>query len=140
MRLSGLSGNEIYCLAKLGWSPGSVVIGNSVQSRGLIGGISSGVRTLAGGEIQNLTQLISDGRHAAIERIEKEAQTKGAQGLTGVTTELRSINGMVEFLAIGSAIHNENHSGDFSQPLVPAKSFIVTSTPAMSRDTSPSAT
>ena len=113
MRLSGLSGNEIYCLAQLGWSPGGIVIGNSVQSLGVIGGFTSGVRTLAGGEIKNMTDLISEGRHAAIDRICQDAHDRGAQGLTGVTTELRTINGMIEFLAIGSAIHNEKHQSPF---------------------------
>src|SRR5262249_57035921 len=78
MIVSGFSGNEIYCLAEKGWAPGSIVVGNSVQSLGLMGGLSSSLRTIAGGEIENLTQLITEGRHAAIERLEKEAQDQGA--------------------------------------------------------------
>jgi uncharacterized protein YbjQ (UPF0145 family) len=73
MIVSGLSGNEIYCLAQKGWAPGGIVVGNSVQSLGVLGGISSGLRTIAGGEIANLTQLITAGRHAALNRLEHEA-------------------------------------------------------------------
>ena len=73
MIVSGFSGNEIFCLAQKGWSPGSIVVGNSVQSLGVVGGLSSGLRTIAGGEIDNLTKLIVEGRHAAIDRLEKEA-------------------------------------------------------------------
>ncbi len=104
MIVSGFSGNEIYCLAQKGWSPGSIVVGNSVQSLGVMGGLSSGLRTVAGGEITNLTQLIVEGRHAAIERLEKEAQDHGAHGVTGVTSEFRQLSGLNEFLAIGSSV------------------------------------
>ncbi|MCR9119784.1 MAG: YbjQ family protein, partial [bacterium] len=111
MRVSGLSGNEIYCLAQRGWTAGGIVIGNSVQSLGVVGGIASGLKSMAGGEITNMTSLISEGRHLAISRIEEDARQRGAEGLTSVSTELKSIGGMVEFLAIGSAIHSESHQG-----------------------------
>jgi len=113
MRLTGLSGNEIYCLSRKGWSPGNIVVGNSVHSLGIVQGIGAGLRSLAGGEIENITDLISDGRHAAINRIEQEAVDAGAEGLTGVTSELRSLGGLVEFLAIGSAVHSREHNGKF---------------------------
>jgi uncharacterized protein YbjQ (UPF0145 family) len=113
MILTGLSGNEIYCLAQKGWSPGNIVVGNSVYSLGLVRGITSGLRTLAGGEVEGITHLISDGRHAAIGRLEQEAIGHGAHGLTGVVSELRSMGGMTEFLAIGSAIHGRQYAGPF---------------------------
>ncbi len=34
MLMTGLSGNEIYCLAQKGYSPGNIVVGNSVHSLG----------------------------------------------------------------------------------------------------------
>src|SRR5262249_16457486 len=103
MMLTGLSGNEIYCLAQKGWAPRNIVVGNSVYSLGVIGGFASGLRTLAGGEVENVTQLISDGRHAAIQRLEREAEGHAAHGLTGVVSELKTVGGLTEFLAIGSA-------------------------------------
>ena len=51
MLLTGLSGNEIYCLAQKGWSPGDVVLGNSVHSLGFVRGLASGFQTMAGGEL-----------------------------------------------------------------------------------------
>lgn len=104
MIISGFSGNEWFCLAEKGFAPGSVVVGNSVQSLGLIGNLSSGLRTIAGGEIVNLTQLISEGRHAALARLEQEAQQQGADGVTGVYSDLKDLAGMKEFIAIGSAV------------------------------------
>ena len=92
MMMSGLSGNEIYCLAQKGWTPGNIVVGNSVYSLGFLGSITSGLRMMAGGEIENITRLISDGRHAAIQRLEQEANEEGAHGLTGVISELKSVS------------------------------------------------
>src|SRR6516162_4688952 len=113
MIVSGLSGNELYCLAEKGWAPGSIVVGNSVQSLGFVGGLSSGLRTIAGGEIENLTQLITEGRHAAIGRLEKEAQHQGAHGVTGVTSDLRQLSGLNEFIAIGSTVKGIDYHGPF---------------------------
>jgi uncharacterized protein YbjQ (UPF0145 family) len=111
--VSGFSGNEVYCLHEKGWAPGSLVVGNSVQSLGFVGGISSGLRTIAGGEIANLTHLITEGRHAAIEHLEKEAKDHGAHGVTGVTSELKQISGLNEFLAIGSTLKGADYQGPF---------------------------
>lgn len=111
MIVSGFSGNELYCLAQKGWSPGRIVVGNSVQSLGFAGALSSGVRTLAGGEIMNLTSLIVEGRHAAIKRLEKEAVEQGAHGVTGVTSDLKQLGGYKEFIAIGSGIRGREYSG-----------------------------
>ena len=86
MLISGLSGNEIYCLAQKGWAPGAIVVGNSVYSLGVLRGITSGFQTLAGGELTSVTELISDGRHAAVKRMEEEATRQGAHGLTGVSS------------------------------------------------------
>ncbi|MBM3993441.1 MAG: heavy metal-binding domain-containing protein [Planctomycetes bacterium] len=113
MIVSGFSGNDMYCLNEKGFAPGSVVVGNSVQALGFFGGIASGLRTIAGGEIENLTQLITEGRHAAIERMEKEAKAAGCQGITGVRSELKEVSGYHEFLAIGSGVRTKGYDGDF---------------------------
>src|SRR5438067_1405305 len=113
MLITGLSGNELYCLAQKGWAPGDVVVGNSVYSLGLVRGFTSGLQTLAGGELTSVTELISDGRHAAQKRMEEEAGRVGAHGLTGVTSDLKHLGGLVEFLAIGSAVKGLDHKGPF---------------------------
>lgn len=114
MIMSGLSGNELYCLAQKGWTPGNIVVGNSVYSLGVVRSFTSSIRTLAGGEVGSITSLINDGRHAAISRLEQEAHREGMHGLTGVTSELKQLTGLVEFLAIGSAIRSEGDSHFFS--------------------------
>jgi len=111
--VSGFSGNEMYCLAEKGWAPGSIVVGNSVQSLGFVGGLTSGLKTIAGGELENLTQLITEGRHAAIDRLDKEATQQGAHGVTGVTSDLKQLGSLKEFIAIGSAVKGLDHTGPF---------------------------
>jgi uncharacterized protein YbjQ (UPF0145 family) len=113
MMLTGLSGNEIYCLARKGWAPGNIVVGNSVYSLGFLRSISSGFQTIAGGELGSITELISDGRHAAIKRMEEEAAHQSAHGLTGVASELKQVSNLMEFLAIGSAVKGIDHQGPF---------------------------
>ena len=104
MNVCSLSGNEIFCLQLKGFVPGELVVGNSVRSLGLAGAIGSGFRTLAGGEVENITALISEGRHAAIGRLVDEARRHGAHGVTGVTTELSTLAGYTEFLSQGTGI------------------------------------
>lgn len=113
MLMTGLSGNEIYCLAKKGYGPGNIVVGNSVHSLGFVRGITSGLKTISGGEIGSITQLIVDGRHAAISRLEREGTDESASGLTGVETDLKRLGSLMEFIAIGSSVVSESASGPF---------------------------
>lgn len=111
---TGLSGNEIYCLAQKGYQPGDIIVGNSVHSLGLLGGISSGFKTLLGGELGQVTSLIAEGRETAYQRMVHEASVKHASGITGVTSELIVHGGNIEFLSIGSVVHAA-HSDDKRQ-------------------------
>jgi uncharacterized protein YbjQ (UPF0145 family) len=104
MLISGVSGNEVYCLAQKGLAPGEIVVGNSVCSMGLGGAIGRFGQTLAGGEVRSVTELISAGRHAAIQRMEEEARNHSAVGVTSVFTELRTLAGYTEFLAQGTSV------------------------------------
>lgn len=103
---TGLSGNEIYCLNKKGFAPGNIVVGNSVHSLGFLGGIRSGVKAFVGGELEQVTSLIEEGRATAYKRMVAEANEH--QGITGVTSELIFHSGTIEFLSIGSVIHSNN--------------------------------
>ena len=103
--MSGLSGNEIYCLQLKGLMPGDIVVGNSVYSIGVIGGVGAGIKNLLGGEITQITSLIHEGRQQAQERMHIEAQRRGGIGITGVSSQLVAHGGNVEFLSIGSCLH-----------------------------------
>ena len=73
-KVTGLSGNEIYCLNKLNMKPGQLCIGNSVVSIGVAGGIGAGLSNLAGGEVEEVTKLVHDGRQNAFNRMLEEAK------------------------------------------------------------------
>src|SRR5262249_46002706 len=49
----------------------------------------------------------------AIQRLEREAEGHAAHGLTGVVSELKTVGGLTEFLAIGSAVHGQSYHGPF---------------------------
>lgn len=97
----------MYCLGLKGFRPGELVIGNSVHSLGFLGGIGAGFQTVFGGEVQQVTDIISEGRHEAQARLEAEAVKHGAQAITGVTSELRTMQGNTEFLSVGSCAHSD---------------------------------
>lgn len=102
---TGLSGNEMFCLAKKGYTPGNIVVGNSVYSLGLLRSIGTGFKSMLGGELTQVTQLIEEGREAAYKRMVHEGAQATANGITGVTSELIFHAGNIEFLSIGSMIH-----------------------------------
>ncbi len=106
--VTGLSGNEMFCLHRKGLQVGDLVIGNSVFSVGFIGSLTSGIRTLVGGEVTEITSVVRDGRQKSFERMVAEAERHGGIGITGVSNELVQHIGNVEFLSIGSCLHREN--------------------------------
>jgi uncharacterized protein YbjQ (UPF0145 family) len=113
VNIAGMSGNELYCLHLKGFQPGEIVVGNSVCSLGLVGGLGAWGRGITGGEVEAVTQLISEGRHAAIGRMEAEAQKHGAVGVTSVVSELSSMAGYTEFLSQGTSVSGVSPSGRF---------------------------
>src|SRR5690348_5400589 len=106
--MTGLSGNEMYCLHLKGMRPGDLVIGNSVFSMGVLGGIGAGVNTFLGGEVTQVTGIIHEGRQEAFKRMISEASQRGGIGITGVTSELRHFHGNTEFLSVASCVHAED--------------------------------
>lgn len=112
-KVTGLSGNEIFCLALKNYSAGEIVVGNSVNSMGFLGGIGAGLKNMLGGEITQVTAAIHEGRANAFERMRKEAAEHGASGVAGVSSELRSFSGSTEFLFVGSCVHARDVSSRF---------------------------
>lgn len=104
--MTGLSGNELYCLSLKGLTPGELVIGNAVHSLGFLGGITAGFQNVFGGEVSEITSIISEGRHESEQRLIAEAKRHGAHGITGVTSELRTMQGNAEFLSVASCVHD----------------------------------
>jgi uncharacterized protein YbjQ (UPF0145 family) len=104
-RVTGLSGNEIFCLSKLKMRPGQLCIGNSVVALGVARGLGAGLSTLGGGEVTEITNLVREGRTHAFNRMVEEAKHYGGVGLSGINFDLISHGGNLEFITTGSTVH-----------------------------------
>lgn len=113
-KVTGLSGNEIYCMQLKGFRPSGVVVGNSIQSMGFLGNLTSAFRGVLGGEVPEITATIHDGREAAFKRMVDEAVQEGVHGVVGVSSELRSLAGNTEFLFVGSGVIGGNGTRHFT--------------------------
>src|SRR5437867_2581079 len=112
-RVTGLSGNEIYCLNMLGMRAGQLCVGNSVVAIGLAGGLGAGLSTLGGGEVSQVTGLVHDGRMRAFERMLAEARREGGAGLAGVSFDMFKHGGNLEFITVGSVVHRTESEDQF---------------------------
>lgn len=106
--MSGLSGNELYCIGLLGYTTGSLVVGNCVYSIGLVGSLFSNIKIALGGELSQVTNMINQGRLLSFERLEKELRSSNMPAVTGLSSEVIFHQGNIEFLAMGSAIYKPN--------------------------------
>jgi uncharacterized protein YbjQ (UPF0145 family) len=110
-RVTGLSGNEIFCLSRLKMQPGQLCVGNSVIALGIARGIGAGLSTLAGGEVSEITRLVHEGRQRAFNRMMQEAKQFGGLGLTGVSFDLVTHGGNLEFITTASTVHRQDEAG-----------------------------
>jgi uncharacterized protein YbjQ (UPF0145 family) len=97
----------MFCIGLLGYNPGSLLVGNSVFSMGLLGGLRSNVRTFVGGELAAYTNMIAQGRRLSLQRFDQEMSMASGCGASGVTSELVFHPGNVEFLTVGSTMIRE---------------------------------
>ncbi len=81
--MTGLSGNEMYCLHLKGLSPGELVVGNSVYSLGFVGGIGAGLKAAFGGEVTQITSVVHEGRQQSYARMLHEARATRRSGHLG---------------------------------------------------------
>ncbi len=81
------------------------VFGVVVRSRGLGGNIMAGLRSLAGGEIDEYTQLLEDARRHAIDRMVGNAAMMGANAVIRMQFDSSEIGQtMTEVVAYGTAV------------------------------------
>ena len=106
--VTGLSGNELFCIDKLGYRAGDLLVGNSVYSLGLLGGIGSAFNAMAGGEVPQITEMITAGRHLSTQRLMNEMRQASMHGATGMSSELIFHAGNVEFLSVASGLYRKD--------------------------------
>ncbi len=117
---SDLTSQEMWNLNKMGYAPVKLLLGTSVYSLGFVGGITSFFKSFTKGEIPELTSLIYEARRNALKIINDEANTLGADEVVGVKTYVYQLgSGLIEFLAIGTAIKKVEGLKNKSEELLP---------------------
>ena len=101
---SDLTCQEMWNMTNVGYVPIKLVLGTAVYSLGIIGGLKSLLKSISRGEISDLTSMIYDAREHAIGLIRDEAAALGADEVVGIKTHIHEIGGMIEFMAIGTAM------------------------------------
>lgn len=102
---SDLTCEEMWNLAYMGYAPIRLVLGVSVYSVGLVGGIAAALKNFVKGEIDEMTKLIYDARENALHHIMRDAAECGADDVVGIKTYVYSLgSGIIEFMAIGTAV------------------------------------
>lgn len=82
-----------------------IVKGNTIRSRNLGRDIAAGLKSLVGGEIKTFTELISQARDEAFNRMINEAKKMNADAVIGMNfTSSTVMRGASEILAYGTAV------------------------------------
>jgi uncharacterized protein YbjQ (UPF0145 family) len=81
-----------------------LVQGSTVRTRHLGKDIMAALKSMGGGEISEYSELLSDARNAAVQRMMQEAEGLGANAVVGMRFATSEIQGVAaEILAYGTA-------------------------------------
>ena len=82
-----------------------VVTGNVVQSKHIGRDFMAGLKSIVGGEIRGYTEMMTEARNIAIQRMVEDAANLGADAVVGIRFTTSSIvDGSSEILAFGTAV------------------------------------
>lgn len=82
-----------------------VAFGNTVRAKHIGKDIAAGLKTIVGGELQEYTEMLSDARQEALNRLINDAQRLGADAVLNVRfTTSQTMAGAAELLAYGTAV------------------------------------
>ena len=82
-----------------------VVTGNVVQSKHIGRDIMAGLKSIVGGEIRGYTEMLTEARNIATDRMIEQATMLGADAIVGVRyTTSAIVDGASELLVFGSAV------------------------------------
>jgi uncharacterized protein YbjQ (UPF0145 family) len=107
--------NDIVLVSTMNDVPGYKVVavygevfGLICRARNVFSNMGAGLRTVFGGEVSGYTQLLSDSREQAIERLRQAAMEKGANAVLAMRFDCNDIgNIMSEIAAYGTAVRIE---------------------------------
>jgi uncharacterized protein YbjQ (UPF0145 family) len=102
---SDMTNEEMWNMVNIGYMPIRLVMGVSVYSLGIVGGIKSLFKSMVRGEVDVLTSLLYEAREKALDRLQIDARRHGADDVVGVKIHVYELGGgLIEFLAIGTAV------------------------------------
>ena len=79
--------------------------GNTVKARNVGRDITQSIRNIIGGELKAYSELLTDARDEALERMVEDAERLGADAVVNVRMESSEIaNGGSEVIAYGTAV------------------------------------
>jgi uncharacterized protein YbjQ (UPF0145 family) len=88
-----------------------LVNGNTVRAKHVGRDIMAGFKNLVGGELKGYTELLTESRNTAMERMIQEAQALGANAVLNVRFSTSTISqGAAELMAYGTAVVLEDEA------------------------------
>merc|ERR1712061_382213 len=79
---------------------------NKVRTRNFFQDVGTGLKSLVGGEVKNLTKLTAMMRDELVEEAKEEAEKIGANAVMGLRMETNSVfEGTLEVILYGPAVH-----------------------------------
>ena len=82
-----------------------IVQGNTVRSKHAGRDIAAGIKNLVGGELKGYTELLTESRRQAVERMLAQAQQLGANAVVNVRFTTSAVTaGAAELYAYGTAV------------------------------------
>ncbi len=79
--------------------------GLTVRSRNVGSQIGASLKSLVGGELKGMTQMLAEGREHATERLVAEAESKGANAIVAFRFDTSELGGVwTEICAYGTAV------------------------------------
>jgi len=117
---SDMTNEEMWNMISIGYMPIRLVMGVSVYSLGIVGGITSLFKSMVRGEVDVLTSLLYEAREKALDRIQIDAKRHGADEVVGVKIHVYELGGgLIEFLAIGTAVKKMDGISTRTPALIP---------------------
>jgi uncharacterized protein YbjQ (UPF0145 family) len=82
-----------------------IVTGNVVQAKHIGRDIMAALKTIVGGEIRGYTEMLTEARDIAVQRLVADASNKGADAVVGIRFTTSAImDGSCEIMVFGTAV------------------------------------
>ena len=82
-----------------------IVTGNVVQSKHIGRDFMAGLKSIVGGEIRGYTEMLTEARNVAVQRLVENAHEKGADAVIGIRFTTSAImDGSSEIMVFGTAV------------------------------------